>query len=82
MGCGCGKDHVDAEERVFGVLDEAGLRAVGEQTLSIRPVVAESVRALNKADRAAALNLGVDVVRLYRAAGERATRPRRRSSTR
>jgi hypothetical protein len=78
MSCECGKHGIDAEERIGSILGEAGLREIGEQALSIRAVVTKSVRALNKADRAAALNLGADVVRMYRESGERANRQARR----
>ena len=77
MGCDCAKTSVDRrepEERVLGLLEEGGLREIGEQTISIRAVMADSVRAFDKAGRAAALNLGDQVIQLHNDDGERANR--------
>jgi hypothetical protein len=76
--CGCGRNGSQSEERVGEVLGEAGLREIVTQARDVTKVMSESVRSLHKADRAAVLGLGDDVVRLHRETGERWNRQARR----
>jgi hypothetical protein len=80
VGCNCAESlhGGEREERVLSVLGQGGLREIGEETLSIRPVIADFRRALDKAGRAAALNLGDQVIQLQADDGERANRQARR----
>jgi hypothetical protein len=59
---------------VLDLFATAGLREIVEQTQEANRVMIESIRHLDKADRAAAFGLGEDVVALHRSAGERANR--------
>jgi hypothetical protein len=80
MACGCAtrdgaiRDVARAEAKVLDLLTTAGLREIVEQTQEANRVMIESIRHLDKADRAAALGFGEDVVALHRSAGERANR--------
>jgi hypothetical protein len=83
MGCGCGSTTKspgsrDAVGETLQLLDQAGLRGHAEQVLLVRDVAAASVDALNKADKAAGLGFGDEVVRMYRSAGERDNRQARK----
>lgn len=78
MTCQCGANDRDAEAKVYDLLATAGLRGIAEQTLGANRVMAESIRHLQKADRAAVLGYGQEVVTLHRSAGERANRMWRR----
>ena len=79
MACGCATRDVTAREveakaKVLEVFATVGLREIVEQTQEANRVMIESIRHLDKADRAAALGFGEDVVALHRSAGERANR--------
>lgn len=74
MACGCATRDVAAEAKVLELFATAGLREIVEQTQEANRVMIESIRHLDKADRAAALGFGEDVVALHRSAGERANR--------
>jgi hypothetical protein len=78
MTCSCGTRDRDAEAKVGDLLATAGLREMFEQTQDANRVMTESIRHLEKADRAAALGYGEDVVALHRSAGERENRRCRR----
>jgi hypothetical protein len=78
MTCSCGTNERDAEARVADLFATAGLREIVQQTRDANQVMTESIRQLEKADRAAALGYGEDVVALHRSAGERANRRCRR----
>ena len=72
MGCGCSErsggrteNTVNLREPIFDALEGFQLRQIGEQTLSAAQTMAEAIRHLNKADRAAALDLGEDVFRQH-----------------
>lgn len=78
MTCCSGTNDKDAAANVYGVLATAGLREIVQQTQDANQVMAESIRHLEKADRAAALGYGQDIVQLHRSAGERANRLCRR----
>ncbi len=58
-------------EPIFDVIENFQLRQIGEQTLSATQTMAEAIRHLNKADRAAALDLGADVFRQHHDAATR-----------
>jgi hypothetical protein len=74
MACDCATRDVAAEAKVLDLFATAGLREIVEQTQEANRVMIESIRHLDKADRAAALGFGEDVVALHRSAGERANR--------
>jgi hypothetical protein len=78
MTCSCGTRDRDAEAKVTDLLATAGLREMFEQTQDANRVMTESIRHLEKADRAAALGYGEDVVALHSSAGERTNRRCRR----
>jgi hypothetical protein len=78
MTCSCGTSDKDAEARVYDLFATAGLREIVENTQGANRVMAESIRHLEKADRAAALGYGEEIVALHRSAGERANRRCRR----
>ena len=58
-------------EPIFDVIEGFQLRQIGEQTLRATQTMAEAIRHLNKADRAAALDLGEDVFRQHHDAATR-----------
>jgi hypothetical protein len=74
VACGCATRDVEAEAKVLDMFATAGLREIVERTQEANRVMIESIRHLDKADRAAALGFGEDVVALHRSAGERANR--------
>jgi hypothetical protein len=78
MTCSCATSNKDAEARVNDLLATAGLRGIVDQARDANRVMTESIGHLEKADRAAALGFGEDVVALHRSAGERANRRCRR----
>jgi hypothetical protein len=78
MSCCCKTSDKDAVTRVNELLATGGLREIVEQTQNANRVMTDSIRHLEKADRAAALGYAQDVVALHRSAGERANRMCRR----
>ena len=78
MSCCSRSNDSTAQESVYDLLDTVALRGIAEQTHEANQVMYESFRSLEKADRAAALGYGEDVVQHHRAAGERANRICRR----
>jgi hypothetical protein len=77
MACCCTNDK-DADAKVDDLLATAGLREIVQQAQDANRLMADSIRHLEKADRAAAFGYGADVVTLYRSAGERTNRRCRR----
>ncbi len=82
MGCGCGSISGKTCSRdVTGEtlqLLHTDLGEIAGQVLLVRDVVASSVATLDRADKAAALGFGDDVVRMYRSEGERDNRQAKR----
>jgi hypothetical protein len=78
MTCSCGAADRDATAKVADLLATGGLREIVEHTQDANRVMTDSIRHLEKADRAAALGYGEGVVALHRSAGERANRQCRR----
>jgi hypothetical protein len=78
MSCRCGNSNREAEAKVFELLATAGLRDIAERTLNANQIMGESIRHLRKADRAAVLGYGPEIVALHRDAGVRANRACRR----
>lgn len=79
MTCGCAEHGGTRDlQPMFEVLGHGGLREVGEQALGATSAMADAIRYLNKADRAAALDLGDDVVGLHKGSAERWNRQAQR----
>jgi hypothetical protein len=81
VSCGCGgktgtridgrTEKADDLQPMFEVLGHQGFREIGEQTFRAVDTMATAIRHLDKADRAAALGFGEDVVRQHRDAAVR-----------
>jgi hypothetical protein len=69
--CSCGR-HLDEahREEALSLLETVGLREVVEQAIAVPDVTLSLVRHAQKSERAERLELGPDVVRLYRQAAE------------
>jgi hypothetical protein len=74
MSCSCGGSAVAERDRVAGIFEELDLRRFFEQAERSAQPGFDAARHLDKADRAAALDLGGEVVAMHRAAAERSNR--------
>jgi hypothetical protein len=71
VGCDC-KQRADdeTEDEVFRLLESVDLRYVAEQASALPATTARAIRQLEKSERAERLELGADVVALFRSAAE------------